>query len=105
VLIGAAVRLVWLPDPRNFKLFTGQVLLHIDLRMLRDLLFKAKAMSKAKAEERFPELAYAHRADDMAGMYLSARCRNLVPAHYIRWMLAAVITFATAKYVLGFLAR
>lgn len=219
VLIGAVVRVAWLPDPRSFKFFAGLVLLYIGLRMVRDLLSKGKVMSKAKAEERFQELVRAHRARQgkgeklpgvsvqaftltriryefygecydfstpailalsfvvgivggvygigggsimapffvtffglpvytvagaalmgtfitsvagvafysaiaplypglsvapdwglgilfglggMAGMYLGARCQKLVPARYIRWMLAAIITFTAAKYVLGY---
>lgn len=38
VFIGAWVRIVYLPDPKNFKLFVGAVLLYIGLRLLLDLL-------------------------------------------------------------------
>jgi uncharacterized membrane protein YfcA len=48
VLIGAVVRVVWLPDPTNFKLFAGLVLLYIGLRLLRDLLSR-KGGGKASA--------------------------------------------------------
>jgi uncharacterized membrane protein YfcA len=219
VLIGAVVRVAWLPDPRSFKFFAGLVLLYIGLRMARDLLAKGKGMSKAKAEERFQELARNFRARQaagaklpgvsvqsfsltriryefygesydfstpailalsftvgivggvygigggsimapffvtffglpvytvagaalmgtfvtsvagvafyaaiaplyphlsvapdwglgilfglggMCGMYLGARCQKLVPAKVIKWMLAAIITFTAAKYVVGF---
>ncbi|MEW5773345.1 MAG: sulfite exporter TauE/SafE family protein [Thermodesulfobacteriota bacterium] len=222
VLIGAVMRVAWLPDPRNFKFFAGLVLLYIGLRMARELLSRAKVMSKAGAEERFQELVRQHRArrergealpgvsvqaftlariryefygesydfstpgvlalslivgivggvygigggaimapffvtffglpvytvagaalmgtfitsvagvafytaiaplypglsvapdwglgilfglGGMAGMYLGARCQKLVPARYIRWMLAAVITITAAGYVVGFFAR
>lgn len=222
VLIGAVVRVAWLPDPQSFKFFAGLVLLYIGARMVRDLLFKAKVMSKAKAEERFAELVRQYRARQekgeklpgvcvqaftltriryefygecydfstpgvlalsfivgivggvygigggaimapffvtffglpvytvagaalmgtfitsvagvafysaisglypgvstspdwalgvlfglggMAGMYLGARCQKLVPARYIRWMLAGVITFTAAKYILGYLGH
>ncbi len=37
VLIGAVVRVLWLPDPTWFKAFAGCVLLYIGGRLLRDL--------------------------------------------------------------------
>ncbi len=40
VLIGAVVRVAYLPDPRHFKLFAAVVLLYIGLRLARDLLEK-----------------------------------------------------------------
>ena len=40
VLIGAYARVVWLPDPRQFKLFAAAVLMYIGVRLIRDLLKK-----------------------------------------------------------------
>lgn len=63
VLIGAMVRVNYLPDARNFKLFMACVLLYIGGRMVKDLLKKAKPGSdKGAAEKRFQELVKAHRA-------------------------------------------
>lgn len=63
VLIGAIVRVRWLPDARHFKLFAAAVLLYIGVRMVRDLL-KAKggAGSKNAAEEKFRELVKSYKA-------------------------------------------
>jgi uncharacterized membrane protein YfcA len=36
VLFGALIRINWLPNPKNFKLFVGCVLLYIGLRLLYD---------------------------------------------------------------------
>lgn len=36
VLIGAWIRLAYLPDPRNFKLFVGLILLYIGVKLFRD---------------------------------------------------------------------
>ncbi|TKB28604.1 sulfite exporter TauE/SafE family protein [Desulfopila sp. IMCC35006] len=36
----------------------------------------------------------------MAGMYLGARCQKHVPARTIKWMLAAIIIFTAAQYIL-----
>lgn len=38
----------------------------------------------------------------MAGMYLGARCQKFVPAKAIKWMLASVMVFTAAKYILDF---
>jgi len=48
VLIGAYVRVIWLPDPRQFKLFAGAVLLYIGVRLIRDLLKKPAAKPTAQ---------------------------------------------------------
>ena len=48
VIIGAWVRIRFLPDPRHFKLFAGVVLLYIGLRLLLDVI-KNKG-SKKKTE-------------------------------------------------------
>jgi hypothetical protein len=62
VLIGAIVRVQYLPDPRNFKLFATAILLYIGVRMLRDLLSKSAAASeKEKSEKRFQELLCNYR--------------------------------------------
>lgn len=37
VILGAIVRVRYLPDPRNFKIFAGFVLAYIGLRMARDI--------------------------------------------------------------------
>ncbi|MEE4263267.1 MAG: sulfite exporter TauE/SafE family protein [Desulfobacteraceae bacterium] len=47
VFIGAWIRIVYLPDPKNFKLFVGLVLLYIGWRLLQDTL-KQNNNKKAK---------------------------------------------------------
>jgi len=57
VLIGALVRVTYLPDPKDFKLFAAAILLYIGVKMIRDLLSKSSGASdKAKSEKRFQEL-------------------------------------------------
>ena len=46
VFIGAWLRIQYLPDPNNFKLFAGLVLLYIGLRLLLDII-KNKKQKKA----------------------------------------------------------
>ena len=54
VFIGAFVRIAWLPDPRNFKLFAAVVLLYIGGRMLRDLLGKNRKDDSGKGSREEP---------------------------------------------------
>ena len=55
IFIGAIIRILYLPDPKNFKFFAGCVLLYIGLRLLQSMIKKNDAaIEKAKAvEERF----------------------------------------------------
>ena len=63
VLIGAMVRVTYLPDPKNFKLFAAAVLLYIGLRMVRDLLKNKDGRgNKNNSEKRFQELIKSYRS-------------------------------------------
>src|SRR5512135_920603 len=57
VFIGYYLRVLYLPDPRAFKLFVGCVLLYIGTRLLYEMTGKAKTgKSKMKAlEDKFRE--------------------------------------------------
>jgi uncharacterized membrane protein YfcA len=57
VFIGYYLRILYLPDPRTFKLFVGCVLLYIGVRLLYEITGKARASrAKMKAlEEKFKE--------------------------------------------------
>jgi len=62
VLIGAIVRVAYLPDAKNFKLFAAGVLLYIGVRMIKDLTQKnAGSADKAASEKRFQELVRNYR--------------------------------------------
>jgi hypothetical protein len=50
VFIGYYVRVLWLPDPRRFKLFVGLVLLYLAVKLVLDAM-KKPAPSKALAGE------------------------------------------------------
>ncbi|MFA7347124.1 MAG: sulfite exporter TauE/SafE family protein [Desulfurivibrionaceae bacterium] len=54
VLVGAIVRIKYLPDPKNFKLFAGLVLLYMGGRLLKDLACKTKRDTPT-TEERFQQ--------------------------------------------------
>ncbi|GBE07149.1 sulfite exporter TauE/SafE [bacterium BMS3Abin11] len=57
VLIGAIIRIQYLPDPRNFKMFVGLILLYIGSRLLKDIL-KGKRNKKGElsVDEKFQKL-------------------------------------------------
>ncbi len=62
VLIGAVIRVRYLPDPRSFKLFAAGVLLYIGVRMAADLLGGRGGGSGAgSAEERFQTMVSSHQ--------------------------------------------
>lgn len=70
VFIGAIIRVGYLPDPKNFKLFAAIVLLYIGGRMVRDLILKpAHGMDKSSSEKRFQALVreYRKKADNSSG--------------------------------------
>jgi uncharacterized protein len=57
VLIGAVIRCQYLPNPKNFKLFAGLVLIYIGGRLLKDLLNKkTTAKNNISAEEEFQKM-------------------------------------------------
>ncbi|MEG2172255.1 MAG: sulfite exporter TauE/SafE family protein [Desulfovibrionaceae bacterium] len=64
VFIGALIRVNWLPDASNFKLFAAVVLLYIGGRMVRDLYAKAPVSGVQSAESRFQDLIknFQHKA-------------------------------------------
>jgi hypothetical protein len=64
VFIGAFVRVAYLPDSRNFKLFAAAVLLYIGARMVWDLVKKKSGKdSNANSEERFQAMVRRHRTN------------------------------------------
>jgi uncharacterized protein len=63
VFIGAVVRVVYLPEAGNFKLFAACVLFYIGARMIYDMLKKPKAGNhKQSSEQRFQQLVRDHRS-------------------------------------------
>ncbi|MDW7772831.1 MAG: sulfite exporter TauE/SafE family protein [Desulfobulbaceae bacterium] len=57
VFIGAVIRINYLTDAKNFKLFAAAVLFYIGMKMVSDLLGKkSRGNDKSSAEKRFREL-------------------------------------------------
>jgi uncharacterized membrane protein YfcA len=60
VLIGAVVRIRYLPDPRSFKLFAAGVLLYIGIRMAESLVNRRRRSGSGEAaEKRFHQVSGA----------------------------------------------
>ena len=51
VFIGAWVRIEYLPDPKNFKVFAGIVLLYIGWKLLKDIIGNSKTKEKGMVIE------------------------------------------------------
>src|SRR3989338_3786801 len=51
VFIGYCLRVIYLPDPKAFKLFVGCVLLYIGVRLIKEIFGKSKKSSAARALE------------------------------------------------------
>lgn len=73
ILIGYYVRILYLPDPRHFKLFAGCVLLYIGYRLLSDF-FPWKAKSRSTLDEKFKAQA-GQAAGFSAGLAADATIR------------------------------
>jgi hypothetical protein len=50
VFLGAIIRVIYLPDPRNFKFFAGLVLAYIGLKMVKELNKQKLSTSEKKFE-------------------------------------------------------
>ncbi len=68
VLIGAYVRVAYLPDPRRFKLFAAAVLFYIGARLIRDLLGRKPAGGAG----RLPDADLRQRSESAALAAVSA---------------------------------
>ena len=62
VFLGAVVRIKYLPEPSDFKLFMGVVLFYIGARLSRDLLKRIQSQHDGSAESLFYDFvrAYSH---------------------------------------------
>jgi hypothetical protein len=56
VFIGAMARVLYLPDPRHFKLFAALVLLYIGWKMVTDVLKSAPKEDRKTSETRFQKM-------------------------------------------------
>ncbi len=74
VFIGAVIRIHWLPDARNFKLFAACVLLYIGGRMIRGLLAKRRSAFR-RNRERESDVSCGRKQAGDCGMIGVSDCR------------------------------
>ena len=60
VFLGAWVRIVYLPDPKNFKLFVGMVLLYIGWRLLRDVVIDRTTRGSTPKADQSGKMSAVH---------------------------------------------
>jgi len=83
VFIGYYLRVLYLPQPKNFKLFVGCVLLYIGVRLVRDLLGgnESKSAAAKALEEKFKartlEIRKEHGARVAAGLPADAVVKTI----------------------------
>lgn len=68
VFIGALIRLKYLPDAKDFKLFAALVLFYIGSRLINDLLRKSSGEGPESVEMRFQELVRDHQRASSNGL-------------------------------------
>lgn len=79
VFLGAIVRVNYLPDPKQFKVFAAVVLLYIGIRMIRDLLGKnSGAPTKVQSEKRFQEIVKHYRTEEHDTAHSALRSSSAV---------------------------
>ncbi len=77
VLVGAVIRVKYLPDPAKFKLFAAFVLAYIGFRLVRDIMEgKKESTGKPSAEERFQKLVKEFSRANKTGELPRIRVRH-----------------------------
>jgi uncharacterized membrane protein YfcA len=79
VFLGYYVRILWLPDPKVFKLFVGCVLLYIGIRLVKELIGrkKAKSVLDEKFRLRSEEIRKAQGPGPASGLPAEAVVRTI----------------------------
>jgi len=75
VFLGAVIRITWLPDPTNFKLFAALVLFYIGAKIAKDLIYKGS--KKSSAEKNFQESSKNLQNKSDSSADLSSRIKVL----------------------------
>jgi uncharacterized protein len=89
VLIGAVIRCQYLPNPKNFKLFAGFVLIYIGGRLVKDLLNKKiSTKNNISAEEEFQKMVREYQKSKDRN---SAVVKNLPVVHVKKFGLCRIV--------------
>lgn len=79
VLLGAVVRVNYLPDPKQFKIFAAAVLFYIGIRLIWDLVYRGSGgQSKAESEKRFQDMVKLYRNDAKTAGEANPACTSAV---------------------------
>ena len=90
VFIGAIIRIVYLPDPKQFKLFAALVLLYIGIRMAKDLIRKPiPGADKDQSEKRFQQLMGVQKGK--AEKYIKKKNKALPSVKIIKFSMKRII--------------
>ncbi|NLV97446.1 MAG: sulfite exporter TauE/SafE family protein, partial [Desulfovibrionales bacterium] len=73
VILGALIRVVYLPDPQNFKIFAALILGYIGIRMLKDVLKNKKIQMTNKEKDKQNISAQAVETLEMSWQRISYR--------------------------------
>ncbi|MCK4837394.1 MAG: sulfite exporter TauE/SafE family protein [Desulfobulbaceae bacterium] len=81
VLLGAIIRIRYLPEPRNFKMFVGLVLLYIGSRLLKDILTKKRTRhGQLSTEELFQQQVKEFKAKHLNDRLPTVTVKKFSPA-------------------------
>ncbi len=84
VFIGAVLRVQYLPDPKNFKMFAGFVLLYIGGRLLKDLLKRKNSTNNTvSAEEQFQKLVKSYNPEPGQRQLPKVIIKKFNPRHIV----------------------
>ncbi len=80
LLIGVFIRISYLPDPGDFKIFIGWVLLYVAIRLIYDLtpLADKNKLRVLAFENMFQEISSRSRKQDTADLETKGRIRTVV---------------------------
>jgi len=92
VFIGYYLRVLYLPDPRTFKLFVGCVLLYIGVRLLYEMTGKAK---KGKSKMKELEDKFRERTKQIRNQQKSRVASGLPPEAVVKTVL---VSFTRIEY-------
>lgn len=83
VFIGAVVRVVYLPNPRHFKLFAATILFYIAVKMIRDMLkYKRSKGNKNSGEKQVQTLMKGHRSKSNSANGCAPQSRATTVTHF-----------------------
>ena len=115
VFVGYYIRIIYLPDPRAFKIFVGVVLMLLSLKLFKEvwtgrltknerhcLPGRVEDVSIGLTTGRFDFQGETHSFSTagLLGMYFGAKMQKYTSVKWIKLILGAVVFIVAAKYIL-----